>query len=86
MDARGRPKASIRLADGRRVWGRSPGLLPNRSQDQAELYARHRGVPASEAIAEYRRRDQLAEQLGGIIEGWGLRAAQMWLLPRRCSR
>jgi hypothetical protein len=71
MDARGRPKASIRLADGRLIWGRSPGLLPNRTQDQAELHDRHRGMPASEAIAEYRRRDQLAEQLGGIIEGWG---------------
>jgi len=71
MDARGRPKASIRLTDGRLIWGRSPGLLPNRAQDQAELHDRHRGMPASEAIAEYRRRDQLAEQLGGIIEGWG---------------
>jgi hypothetical protein len=69
-DARGRPKASIRLADGRLIWGRSPGLLNNSSQDRAELHDRHRGIPASEAIAEYRRSDQLAEQLGGIIEGW----------------
>jgi hypothetical protein len=71
VDTRGRPRASIRLTDGRLTWGRSPGLTKIRGQDEAELNNRRKGVPATEAIAEYRRRDQLAEQLGGIVEVWG---------------
>lgn len=63
------PRATIRLADGRCMSGFMPGHAGNiRTGKLDRLLALDRGYPASEAIPEYRVRDELARQLDGVIE------------------
>ena len=64
-----RHRALIHLPDGRTVSGIRPGHAGNRGGESRDLLlARKRGCPATETVQEYRVRDDLARQVGGLTE------------------
>lgn len=64
-----RRRGSIQLPDGRSITGIRPGLAGNRGRASMDpLQARRQGCPATETVEEYRVRDDLARQLGGLTE------------------
>jgi len=64
-----RRRESLQLPDGRSINGIRPGLAGNRGRVSMDLLqASRQGCPATETVEEYRVRDDLARQLGGLTE------------------
>jgi hypothetical protein len=59
----------IQLVDGRQVSGFPPGHARNSGGRSIDLFLAHQhGCPATEAVEEHHVRDDLARQVGGLIE------------------
>jgi hypothetical protein len=62
-------RALIHLPGGRSISGFLAGHAGKRGGESMDLFlARQRGCPESETVQEYRLRDDLARQLGGLTE------------------
>jgi hypothetical protein len=62
-------RRTILLPDGRSVSGFLPGFAARRGRPSMDLLmARRQGCPPTETVEEYRVRDDLARQLGGLTE------------------